>query len=537
MKGYIGYLNQQEQYKKLSLVLIFIFALIRGVIAFNLELGTDEAYYWLYSQHLKLNYFDHPPMVAFWIRLSTANLQLQSIEGFVRLGSVVSSALASWFIYQTCSLLHSSKAGMFGVILYNTSFFASITAGLFIMPDAPLMFFYTLCLWLIAKISKNEDNWISWISFGIASGLCIMSKVYGVLPWIGLGIYILMEQRSWLKKPHIYLAISLSFLISLPILAWNLKYHFATHKFQSNRLSLEESHISILSLLSEIANQVIFNNPLNCLISFAGLIWFFRSKTLEIPALVVFNFIGLPLAFILLVISLNKGITLPHWSGPAYIALIPVASIYLAHFKARIPKVIYGSIATYFLFLVTWIVILFFDRSIISKQTVNSNDSAKPGTAAKPLNVFDGFLHMQLIAEPKNSWSKASKQFFDIYRDRANKGLMKPNSAVVCNRWWGAQVEYYFCFDKNIQMIGLGDMNSIHEYLWLNNLRKEKANLNAAYCIVPAEDNYDVRKNFSEYYSSVDSLTTIRVPGSPNPDIVFNVFTLHDLRKPIPFIK
>src|ERR1700677_2962050 len=36
------------------------------------NLVPDEAYYWVWSQHLALSYLDHPPIVAYLIRLGTA---------------------------------------------------------------------------------------------------------------------------------------------------------------------------------------------------------------------------------------------------------------------------------------------------------------------------------------------------------------------------------------------------------------------------------------------------------------------------------
>ena len=32
-----------------------------------LGLAEDEAYYWVWSQKLGWGYFDHPPMIAYWI--------------------------------------------------------------------------------------------------------------------------------------------------------------------------------------------------------------------------------------------------------------------------------------------------------------------------------------------------------------------------------------------------------------------------------------------------------------------------------------
>src|SRR5687768_610545 len=72
--------NQEDPFhRRMALAIIIGFAIIRCFIAFSMELGTDEAYYWLYSQDIKWNYYDHPPMIAIWIRLFTVNLLLQDI--------------------------------------------------------------------------------------------------------------------------------------------------------------------------------------------------------------------------------------------------------------------------------------------------------------------------------------------------------------------------------------------------------------------------------------------------------------------------
>ena len=43
----------------------------RGFINATLELHPDEAYYWLWSKHLALSYYDHPGMVAYFIKFTT----------------------------------------------------------------------------------------------------------------------------------------------------------------------------------------------------------------------------------------------------------------------------------------------------------------------------------------------------------------------------------------------------------------------------------------------------------------------------------
>ena len=83
--------------KKVFLLILFS-ALVRCAVAYFLEFGNDEVYYWTYAQHLQWNYFDHPPMVALLIRLGTFNLYLHN-ELFVRAGSIICAAINTWLIY------------------------------------------------------------------------------------------------------------------------------------------------------------------------------------------------------------------------------------------------------------------------------------------------------------------------------------------------------------------------------------------------------------------------------------------------------
>ena len=59
----------KERYQ--LLLIIIVSTLIRCVIAASIGLGNDEVYYVTYAQHLQWNYFDHPPMVAWLIKLGS----------------------------------------------------------------------------------------------------------------------------------------------------------------------------------------------------------------------------------------------------------------------------------------------------------------------------------------------------------------------------------------------------------------------------------------------------------------------------------
>ena len=56
--------------RNISLFIILIFIINTSFIG-SFELSYDESYYWMYSQFMDWGYFDHPPMVALFIKMGT----------------------------------------------------------------------------------------------------------------------------------------------------------------------------------------------------------------------------------------------------------------------------------------------------------------------------------------------------------------------------------------------------------------------------------------------------------------------------------
>ena len=78
------------------LALIFILNILQAHFT---ELISDEAYYWYYAQNMAWGYFDHPPMVALIVKISSLFF---GGELGVRFISTVLSAgtyLILWFLF------------------------------------------------------------------------------------------------------------------------------------------------------------------------------------------------------------------------------------------------------------------------------------------------------------------------------------------------------------------------------------------------------------------------------------------------------
>lgn len=376
------------------------------------------------------------------------------------------------------------------------------------MPDSPQMFFWTFCIWMVAKITADDRNWLNWIAFGAAAGLCIMSKVHGVFIWTGLGLYALFQKREWLIRPQFYTALLITALIVSPILIWNFQNDFATYRFHSQRVTINGRGIEFTNFLDELSGQFFFNNPVNVALIALSVTALRKKLKNQRAYLSILLYTGLPLAFILLFVSLFRT-TYPHWSGPAYVTLLPVAAIYLAEIKKEMlfPQWLRWSLGAFLAFMIGWPLVIHFYPG-----TWGNKSSQDLGKGDVSLDRF--------------GWREAGKEFAVLYNKEVQGKQVAPNTPVVCNTWWGAHIEYYFCWPQQINMIGLGSIQDIHHYAWMNHFRKEKVAFNNAFCIMPSDEFYDVKNHYAPYYNHIKLVSIIEVSRNKRKAHRFYVYRL-----------
>jgi 4-amino-4-deoxy-L-arabinose transferase-like glycosyltransferase len=496
-----------RHYQRYVVILIIVFLLLRSITASVLELGNDETYYWLYSQQLQWNYFDHPAMIAVWVRLFTLNGWLDNYEGIVRAGSLIGCAFSTWFLYRAVSLVRDERAGWFAACLFNASLYAGLVAGVLVMPDSPQLFFWTFCLWQIARLVRNDRDWATWLLLGAAAGLCTMSKVHGVFIWFGLGLFVLFKKREWLQRPQLYASLLLSLAIISPIFLWNLQHDFMTWRFHSARVDIKQPDAGKDGFWIETVQQVLVNNPFNFLLIAAALLSFWKRRPLHL-ALSAYNFIALPLAILLIIISFFRDIWY-HWSGPAYTTLLPLAAIHLANIRPRslFPGWLKWSTGFFILVLVAWPLIVHYYPG-----TWGSRHSQEMGKGDVTLDKY--------------GWRDSGEQFAGMYRQEIQNGRLSPGTPVICPNWWGAHIEYYFARPANAPVIGLGTVQALHQYAWLNIERIPETDMDTAYCIVASVEDTVAGPLFGTYYRHRELVTTIPVYRAGKPVSNFFVHRL-----------
>jgi len=207
---------------------------LRLILAASVQLTPDETYYFLWSEHLQLGYFDHPPMVAYWIRYGTL-LFGNSALGIRCLGPLAAAA-GSIFLWDAGEQLFPHRqAGLMAAALLNATLMIGVGA-IIMTPDTPLLFFWTAGLAALARlITSGNPRW--WLTIGVAAGLALLSKYTAALFIAAVFIWLVTapEGRAQLRTPWPWAAVLIALLIFSPDLYWNATHDWASFFKQGGR--------------------------------------------------------------------------------------------------------------------------------------------------------------------------------------------------------------------------------------------------------------------------------------------------------------
>jgi hypothetical protein len=210
------------------MAVLFVFRLIYATF---LSLLPDEAYYWDWSRNLALGYFDHPPMVAWFIALSRGIFGESALG--VRFTMCAAALIASAVSYQ---LLRNYATGTFAcvswVVLSNFVLLFGL-GSMLATPDIPLVLFWSLSLWA-GYDAVFESKTRSWLVLGLTAGLGMLSKyTFGLFP-ISLAVFLLAskEHRFWFLRWQPWCAGCIALAVWIPNLIWNSRHHWVSILFQ-----------------------------------------------------------------------------------------------------------------------------------------------------------------------------------------------------------------------------------------------------------------------------------------------------------------
>lgn len=444
-------------YRKRLLWLCLFTTFIRIVAALSIDLGNDEVYYYTYAQQPDWNYFDHPPMVGLLIRLFTVNLEWVNTFS-MRLGAIVCSLLCTWLIAAIGTLIKNERTGYIAAVMYSASIYASVIAGLFILPDSPAVVCWLAALYCMVKVIMVRPGYSEtrhFIFTGIWIGLAMMSKVHGVFLWVGWLGFIILYQRKLLRDWRLYTSLLLSMILVVPILAWNIQYDFITWRFHGERVTVTDSGFQPSYFIAASAGQIFYNNPLLVILYTCAVIAVFKLRrflSADLQRLLLLC--GLPIIAATLIVSLFRQV-LPHWSGPGFLALILLTAawaeekISLRAFRWR-KKMLNAA-------LLLWLVVVM--GGIVAVNYFPGTLSAKP---APQTGKGDITLDMY-------RWSDLVSSIDSLRQADVRQSQMRADAPLVVNKWFPAgHLLFYVARPLDWKVTGIGTMKELHQFAWLN---------------------------------------------------------------------
>ncbi len=483
------------------------------IVAFFVELGNDEVYYWTYALQPDYNHFDHPPMVGFLIRLTSLNLHWAN-DVSLRLGAIFGCAISSWCMFLIGKTISTERTGWYAALIYNCSVYAGIIAGLFILPDSPQMPLYTGALYVMSLIvfQQKEQQTKLWLWLGLLIGLACLCKVHGLYLWAGFGLFILIKRIKWLLNWRLYLAVVITLLCLLPIVYWNVLNDFITYKFHSERVT--HSSLQWDMLLQEIVGEFAYQNPVIFILIVTAIIVGIKRKALfttttntwlvcmSVPMIVLFWGIAL----------FNP--TLPHWSGPGYLPLYFFGAIYLEKISIKLYPIfirIAGGLII-FVLLVGVLAVQFAPRNF------GSQDAENYGEFCPTLDI--------------SGWKDFSNNFNTLVKKDIAAKQMPANAPIVVGKWFPAgHLEFYTSRVTGLRILGIGNLQGIHKFAWLNNERHPLAIGDAAYCIVPSNLPFNVHEAYGQYFTTIQPPIIVSQMRSGKAVRFFYVYRLKGCKK------
>jgi hypothetical protein len=477
--------------------LILIGVIVRIAIAASINLGNDEVYYLLYGRYLSWNYFDHPPMIGWAIWLSTAGFHLQN-EIFYRLPGIIGAAISTMLLFKTVSFTSTPKAGWIAAILYQASIYTSIIGGLFVMPDAVQLPFWLAAIYSGLKIVSLETNATSrnkhLLLFSLFAGLAMLAKIHAVFLWVGLMGFVVFQQRQILKNPMLYLGMIITALCMLPVLKWNIDNQFITYTYHESRVTAQNG-LHIDYFLRELLGGLIYQNPLVYVVFIAGIINI-RKIQVESSNKSLLLWFSLPLIGLLLTIALFRE-TLPHWSGPAFLPIMMLASIWLSQrtkndFFQKLPTRALGLVCV--LLTAAVLLIQFYPGTI--------------GRTNEPTTLGEQDFTLDLYG-----W-KSEGENIATYLEKKQQNKFP----LVCKDWFPAgHIDEYIARKAHTYMVGIGSITDIHQYYWINNQHTNTKSLDTVLFINPTNYPRDAKEQFHVLYSSIqlDTVFTQLRMGKP----------------------
>jgi undecaprenyl-diphosphatase len=313
--------------------LVGIVTAIKLWLASRIGLGDSEAYYWSWSQNLSLSYYDHPPVVAWLIRLGTSWLGNTPLG--VRVFSIALLSLATLLLYDLgARIFNDRRVGFLAALLFSFSpvFFIGGAAA---APDPALGFAWLLATWLFLHALERRSN-ATMLAVGVVVGFGLLSKYFMVLFWPAALSYLLLgRHRYWLASRWLWLAVLASATLFAPVLLWNMSHDWASFSYHVLGRHAAAGFDNT-RLLTFLGGQFLYLSPLIALgLTLSSVRVLLEALAGRTPWHGLLFWFSVPILALFVALGTWTPEAEPHWPMIGYLLLFVVLADYLIAMNQR----------------------------------------------------------------------------------------------------------------------------------------------------------------------------------------------------------
>jgi hypothetical protein len=306
--------------KRNTIAVVALLLLWKIYLSATLQLHPDEAYYWLWSKYLDLGYFDHPPLIAYAIRLTTL---FSDRELWVRFSGILETLIVSVLAWKLSLRISSDRMIASASVITLNVLPLTLAGSVVITPDIPVFLFVSACIFAYWQIEET-GNARYWYLLGTFFGLALLSKYTAVLVAPSLFLFILFtNERKWLGTIHPYAAFLAGCALFLPVFYWNSRHQWASFAFQF-RHGMGGEGYSPGKLLTFFGGQMAVAGPM---VFLAGIYAAIRVLFRKNKGMLFLSLTSLPVLLFFAYSSLKRTAA-PNWPCCAYFTF----SLLVAHY-------------------------------------------------------------------------------------------------------------------------------------------------------------------------------------------------------------
>ncbi|ALO46455.1 glycosyltransferase family 39 protein [Pseudohongiella spirulinae] len=202
--------------------LLLLITSIKLMLAWRLELYSDEIFYWQASQFPALAYSDLPFMAALLAGLGSellGNTPLAVRSLFLLMGSSL-PLLIYWLALPLTGQRDALTSALLTLCLPMAAFL-----GLLAVPDVPMIFWGMLFLGMLERATRTGHSGY-WLAAGVMAAMGLSSHYRFVLYPLAAVVYLLIatDHRHYWKSPGLWLGGLIGLCGFIPALSFNLMH-------------------------------------------------------------------------------------------------------------------------------------------------------------------------------------------------------------------------------------------------------------------------------------------------------------------------